>query len=325
MTQVTDERTLNDEQRAAEEQRLKSYLEAESKYAVAPIPAPVDLRTATQFVNNHVTGQLAPEKMSKLARLAILHDLRETAPAFMAILKNAEQKTIDFQRSAWALIALAWIANAEQLKFSQSYLPQLESRADVWETRLIMLDATEAFGPSEGTEKHRSWVLHEIERRKSLLSEYQTQNKQAETRGVQIQIDELEEHLNVRVAAVDRSNAIRSQVLGLLIEARISRLTALYLGTESVTPTLSAWAGFTLVRVANQDAHAGRIAAQFLTAAKQKEGAESDLQSLLIRARGLRAAEYFGGSLTAPDRQWLRAQADPGTDLLALRPFWVYS
>src|SRR5947207_6559082 len=70
MTQVTDERTLNDEQRAAEEQRLKSYLEAESKYAVAPIPAPVDLRTATQFVNNHVTDQLAPEKLSKLARLA---------------------------------------------------------------------------------------------------------------------------------------------------------------------------------------------------------------------------------------------------------------
>jgi hypothetical protein len=270
-----------------ENQRLTAYLNAESKYRIAPIPTPVDPKSATEFVQNHVKDRLDPEKMSKLARLAILHDLRETAPTFMAVLKNNEQRTADYHRSAWALIALAWIGSPDQLKFSQAYLHQLQARADVLDNRLIMLDTTEAFGPAEGTEKHRSWVQEEIGRRKSLMNQYKAQNKQNEARGVQIQVDELEEHLNVRVAAVDRSNAIRSLVLGSPIQARISRLVALYLGTEPATPALSSWAAFTLVRVAKQDnANAVRIAAQFGTVAKQHERPEGEenLQFALIRA-----------------------------------------
>ena len=311
----------------SDDQRLTAYLNAESKYRVAPIPTPVDLKAATQFVKNHVKDRLAPEKMSKLARLAILHDLRETAPTFMAVLKNTEQKTADYHRSAWALIALAWIGSQDQLKFSQAYLQQLQARADVWENRPIMLDATEAFGPAEGTEKHRLWVLEEIGRRKSLMNQYKVQNKQNEMRGVQTQIDELEEHLNVRVAAVERSNAIRSSVLGLPIDVRISRLAALYVGTEPVTPALSSWAAFMLTRVAKQDkANPVKIATQFATLARQHERPESErnAQAGLIRARCLRAVEYFGQALKDPDRQWLKTQEDPGTDLLALRPDWIY-
>jgi hypothetical protein len=307
--------------------RLTAYLNAESKYAIVPIPTPVDLKAATEFVNNHVKDDLPPEKMAKLARLAILHDLRETAPAFMAVLKKTEQKTADFHRSAWALIALAWIGSQDQLTFSQSYLHQLQARANVWENRLVMLDATEAFGPGEGTDKHRTWVLEEIGRLKSLMNQYTVQNQQIQARGIQTQIDELEEHLNVRVAAVDRSNAIRSLVPGLPIDARISRLAALYLGTEPVTPALSSWAAFTLTRVAKQDnANLVKIAAQFTTVARQHERPESErnAQFDLIRARCLRGVEYFGQGLSEPDRQWLKTQKDPGTDLLALRPYWSY-
>jgi hypothetical protein len=307
--------------------RFTAYLNADSKYVIAPIPTPVDLKTAIEFVNNHVKDGLPPEKMAKLARLAILHDLRETAPTFMAVLKNTEQKTADYQRSAWVLIALAWIGSQDQVKFSQTYLHQLQARASVWDNRLVMLDATEAFGPGEGTDKHRSWVLEEIARLKSLLNQYQVQNKQNEARGVQTQIDELEEHLNLRVGAVDRSNAIRSSVAGLPIDGRISRLVALYLGTEPVTPALSSWAAFTLTRVAKQDsANAIKIAAQFTNVARQHERPESErnAQFDLIRARCLRGVEYFGQGLSEPDHQWLKTQKDPGTDLLALRPNWSY-
>jgi hypothetical protein len=307
--------------------RLTAYLNADSKYVIAPIPTPVDPKTATEFVKNHVNDALPPEKMAKLARLAILHDLRETAPTFMAVLKKTEQKTGDYHRSAWALIALAWIGSQDQLKFSQAYLHQLQARANVWDNRLVMLEATEAFGPTEGTDKHRSWVLEEIGRLKSLLNQYQVQNKQNEARGAQTQIDELEEHLNIRVTAVDRSNAIRSSVAGLPIAAQISRLAALYLGTEPATPALSSWAAFTLTRVAKQDnANAVKISTQFTTVARQHERPESErnAQFDLIRARCLRGVEYFGQGLSAQDRQWLKMQNDPGTDLLALRPYWSY-
>lgn len=315
MTQVSDEL------------RFSAYLKADSKYEIVPIPTPVDLKAATEFVKNKLKDRLDLEKMSKLARLAILHDLRETAPDFMSVLKNKEEKAADYQRSAWALIALAWIGSPDQLKSSQTYLHELQSRADVLGNRQIMLEATEAFGPAEGTEKHRSWVQEEIGRRKSLMSQYKAQNKQNEARGVQIQIDELEEHLNVRVAAVNRSNAIRSLVLGSPIDPRISRLAALYLGTEPATPALSQWAAFTLVRVAMQDnANAARIAAQFATVAKQHQRPDSkeNAQFRLIRARCLRAVEFFGQTLSNEDRQWLVTQDDPGTDLLALRPNWSY-
>ncbi len=315
MTQVIDE------------QRLTAYLNAESKYKIAPIPTPIDLAVATRFVNNRVSDRLSPERMSKLARLAILYDLKATAPAFLGVLKSTEKSIADYHRSAWALIALAWIGSQDDLRRSQAYLHQLQSRASVWENRLIMLDATEAFGPTEGTDKHRSWVQEEIGRRKSLISQYQTQNKQNEARGVQNQIDELEEHLNVRVATVDRSNAIRSSVLGLPIEARISRLAAIYVGTEPSTPALSSWSAFTLVRVAKQDmANSSKIASQFATLAKQHQRSESDrnAQSDLIGARSLRAVEYFGQPLNEPDRLWLKNQEDTGFDLLALRPVWIY-
>lgn len=310
-----------------DEPRLTAYLNADSKYQVVPIPAPVDPSKATQFINNHVKDRLPPDKMSKLARLAILHDLRDTAPAFRSVLKSNEQKTPDFHRSAWAVIALAWIGNSEQVKFAQNYLHQLQARADVWENRLIMLDATEAFGPTEGTDKHRAWVAEEIGRRKTLSNQYETQNKQNEARGVEIQIDELEEHLNVRVAAVDRSNEIRSLILGSAVDARISRLVALYLGTEPVTPALAAWAGFTLSRMGKQEqATKAKIAAQFAAAAKQHERTESErnAQLALVRARSLRAVEFFGGALSEPHSEWLKTQKDEGADLLALRPYWVY-
>lgn len=315
MTQTNDRR------------RLESYLTAEAKYLVAPIPAPIDPATAIEFVKNHATERLPPEQMSKLARLAILHDLKETAPAFIAVLKNTEQKTPDYHRSAWALIALAWIGSHEQHNFSLSYLHKLQARAPVWENREVMLDATEAFGPLEGTDKHRLWVTEEIERRKSLMGQYQSQNKQAEARGVEIQIDELEEHLSAVVAAVDRSNGIRATVLPLPLDARISRLTTLYAGTEPATPALVSWAAFTLVRVAKEDGgSAAKIAGQFASLATQHERPEGEpnASAALIRARCLRAVEFFGQALNEAELQWLTSQGDPGTDILALRPNWHY-
>jgi hypothetical protein len=68
------------------------------------------------------------------------------------------------------------------------------------------------------------------------------------------------------------------------------------------------------------------IARQFLSVAKGYEAAGRDAnpQSALIRARSLRAVEFFGEKIDDASRQWLTAQTDPGTDLLALRPQWAY-
>jgi len=44
----------------------------------------------------------------------------------------------------------------------------------------------------------------------------------------------------------------------------------------------------------------------------------------LLRARSLRAADYFGLPLAQADREWLDQQADDGSDIIALRPNWKY-
>jgi hypothetical protein len=57
-----------------------------------------------------------------------------------------------------------------------------------------------------------------------------------------------------------------------------------------------------------------RIAAEFMAAATAN--AKDDL----IRARALRAAAYFGATLSQQDHEWLQDQPDPGADPLVLRP-----
>ena len=310
-----------------DEQRLTSYFGADSKYIIVPIPAPIDQTVAIQFINNQGKERLTTDQTAKLSRLAILHDLRDTSRTFMDILKGAEQQTVDCQRSAWALIALAWIGSQEQKSLAQDYLGQLQSRANVWENRRILLDVTEAFGPAVGTGKHRAWVEKEIGRLKTVMGQYHLDNKQNEARAVQIQVDELEEHLNILVVAVERSNTIRSSVEDAAVEVRIPRLTALYVGTEPATPALSSWAAFKISRLAAEGSPvAERIVRELITVEKQHDrpGSEQDARFTLIRARSLRAVEFIGQTLSEVDRYWLTAQEDSGTDLLALRANWIY-
>lgn len=311
-----------------DEERLALYLEAESKYFVVPILTPLDRTTAIRFVIEQVTLKQTVEKMRKLSRLAIFYNLKETAPVFGNLLQRNEQQLSDYQRSALAIIALAWIGDDKQRQAAQSYFHSLQDRANVQQLRDIMLEATDALGPAEGTGNHRRWVEAEVTRLNALAQQYQEQSKHNEEQGIQIQIDELEDHLHTKVVVVEKSNTVRQALLALPAETQLPRLATLYIGdTADATPELSFWSAMMLLRLAEQGGSMREnIAREFLHLAQQYERKDPQWQAHidLLRARCLRAVEYFAPPLVGPNHTWLLNQEDHGTDLLALRPHWKY-
>ena len=101
-------------------------------------------------------------------------------------------------------------------------------------------------------------------------------------------------------------------------------------GLES-GPNFVWWSANTIMRQAAdaKDGPAFRMAAivELVQIADNnaKEDKKRQKQMDLTRARALRAALYFTAPLDQKDIFWLSQQRDPGTDLLALRPKWLYA
>ena len=141
---------------------------------------------------------------------------------------------------------------------------------------------------------------------------------------VENRIDRLNEFAGLEVVNLEKANLIRAGIESLASEeARLLRLVEMYLDdTPDSTPRLAEWSGLKLLRVPVRE----KIAPQFLAQAEKygRRDPERQVELDAVRARALRAAEFFGAVLNKPAQQWLAGQSDAGTDLLALRPHWVY-
>jgi hypothetical protein len=297
-----------------DEQRLEAYYQTETKYVPAPVPTPLDRDTAVAFVNAHASRSTSPEKMRKLMRLAVFYDLRETAPAFANALTGDEGAPRDFVRSAMCLVALAWVGDAGQQTAARRYFHHLQERADAETDRGVMLEVVEAFGPSEGTGAHRQWIQTAIAALESQLRQMQANRNVTGARLMQEKIKALTEYLNIQLPLVERALSLRQRIEAMSPPERQIQPTVVYaLGAiAGSSPALSFWASMRLLRF-DPSYHPAISAA--CAAAAQANSADA-----LIRARALRAAEYFGATPPEPDYSWLATQPDTGIDPLVLRP-----
>ncbi len=311
-----------------DQERLQGYLEADPKYDVAPIPVPVDRTLAARAITERVKPDLPPRTMEKLARLAVFYDLRETAPAFGSVLKLRESEAADYARSAQALIALAWIGDAAQWDYAQRYYRTVQERADPERDRAAMLAVCDALGPRENTDAHRQWISVRLAKVDRELAEAQ-QKKTPQENWLENRRNDLREHLAFTVRDVDRDNAGRLRIAGMPPETRPQYLAPIYMrdpDLPGISPNLSYWAAMTLIRLAISGLRA-QIGAEFARiGAKYDNKQAGDRQQAfdLLRARALRAMEFFGQPPDEASKKWLAAQADLGADLLALRPNWRY-
>jgi hypothetical protein len=299
-----------------QEKVLQSFYAILTKYHAAPVPTPLDRASAIAFVSANATAATPPEKMRKLMRLAIFYRLGETAPAFSRSLTGSEREPADVLRAALCLIALAWIGDAAQQAGAQRYYRSLQDRADVDSSKNVILEVVEAFGPRESTRFHRQWIQNAIS---SLEGSARAEAGAAgvqRTKLTRERINALTEYLNIELGLVDRAFAIRQQIEAAIPTSQVSPLVACSLANvPDSTPQLYWWASMRLLYL--DPTLRGTIAETFYANAGPAGG---DPAGVLIRARALRAAEYFGYPLPASDRSWLAGQPDTGTDPLALRP-----
>jgi hypothetical protein len=293
--------------------RLHAYLHGEAKYHVLPVPTPLDRLPALTFVAEQLPTTRSAEEMGKLGRIASFYDLRETADAFLSAAKAAKE---DIPRAAAAIGAVAWEGNAEEFAEAQKEFSALLRRADVEQDRNILFETSFALGPRVGSEPLKQAIagaVNDLRARLRTKSDPMLENRVAR----------LEEFTGLELAELDQANKLRTTLEALPEDARRPRLVELYLDdSPDSTPRLAAWAGLKLLRSPVRQT----VAPEFLAQAAKYNRRDADRQAELdiVRARALRAAEYFGARLPDADRTWLASQKDMGTDLLALRPNWEY-
>jgi hypothetical protein len=137
--------------------------------------------------------------------------------------------------------------------------------------------------------------------------------------------DRLEEFARLDLPHLESAAGVRRSIEAKPEEQRVPELCGLYLANSpAATPAQAEWAAYRLVRLTLPVRP--RVVSEFLKIAETNLNPSSKPEPILdlARARALRAAEYFGGELDKPSKQWLTAQRDAGTDLLALRPDWEY-
>lgn len=301
---------------------FQQYLMTSTKYYPVPVPSRVDRSAATRFVQERAKAPISKQMLGKLSRLAIFHNLNETAGQFADFLKKRETEPADYARTAIAVTTIVWIGDEAQVAGAQRYFQNTLRRSDPQQSREVMLGACGALGPREGTKNVRAWLEKEIERLEGKFQESPT----PETRET---LARTREFLKFQVRQVDNANEQREkfeQQKG--DQGQVKQLVSLYLREAKVdAPALEYWAAIKLVHLGTQSGSFSTLSAdEFGKAAQRCKRKDPKFQPELDfkRARALRAAAFFDAVLEDEDQEWLKEQDDDGLDVIALRPDWQY-
>lgn len=312
-------------QPAERDTRLEQYMAASTKYRPVPVPTGFEKPAVVEFVNEHVTSDQSVRRMRKLARLAELYNARESAGAFLDILKMTERGDVDYARSAIAIRAAGWLGDDKQWAAAQTYYRGMLRRVRNEGLRDVLAEAAFFLGPKEGVGELRKWT----EQRRDALKADAAKAPASQRDPLELGYDDLDEFVRLQVPKLEQAMQARERVAAVKDPAsRAARLVALYLREpEEATPLLAYWAAIALVRMADQEPDTSDpIIAECLKAAQRYAKSDPARQQEfdLGRAAALRAAVFFGHELGKEDREWLDAQGDAGADVLALRPNWDY-
>jgi hypothetical protein len=309
--------------------RLEAWYEADARYSVVPLPAPVDRAVAEMFAIPRIVRPTPASKIVRLSGLSILHDLAGTAKSWeVMIARPVESTPADVTKSAHAVAALAWVGNQDQWKKADEAYKSLLTRADPDLSRGDMALACSALGPPEGTAALRTWAAREADRLEK-ESTTPTQPRPPEgQRNLRVKSDMIRQFARLDVDRIDKDFAVRKAVDAIAKpEDRAPRLAALYCETApDGSPALVWWSANVMVRLAREPGLRVAVIEALLKIARDHAKKDEEMQPELdaTRARAYRAALYFGGILPPPDQYWLTQQRDHGTDILVLRPDWKY-
>lgn len=309
--------------------RVNDFLNAETHYRIAPIPAPVHVPTALPICLKHITPAQGPKKLAKLAGLTVLHDMTATAESWMRVIERpTEVEAKDYERSVQAVIALSWLGDNEQRSHAASHYAGMLTRADPNAAQRPLTQACWAVSPADRARSLRRWAEAEIDRLNADLARPNPARTPVQTRHIETRIDTVTQFAALETVRLDREFEIRRAADVLPPIERVIHLVDLYCETK---PTGSAeivwWAAMSLARIPKYEPD--RVVAvfeRFIAIARAHEGDFAERQPEFdgMRAKALRGAIYFGAQPTEREHIWLSEQVDAGLDILVMRPDWKY-
>jgi hypothetical protein len=318
------------------QQRVNAYLEADTRYAVAPVPAPIDPVTATAVALGNIQPGAEVERVMRLCRLCVLHELTETGAAWEKMLAGGELSPVAVARSAWSIVALAWLGTPEQKAKAAKYFPDLLERADPERSCEEMCVAADALNDPGLFDRIGAWIQQRADRLEADASRPEPGRPATVAQNLSIRADMLVQQKALFVPRAKRCVEIRLKVEALPPAARIPRLAGLYAQADDDWEPALAWSSACALmrlpwktdaegrRVWDHDTR-GQIVDAFLGIARAHEQDDPERPSLAgIRWRALHAASYFLGVPTEPERVWLYSQTDYGTEIIVKRPDWEY-
>lgn len=310
-------------------ERLDAYLEADTRYDVAPIPTPLERVVAEPVCISRITPGAELQVIERLADATSFHDFRKTSPQWKAIIARPyESSPQDYRRSAAAIMALAWLGEPDERAHALNHYTGLLGRADPAKAQDSMAKSCWALAPADGAAGLRAWARREADRLGAELKHTDPNQAPGAVQTLESRQDMLMQFANLDTARLDRDFAARREIEAMPTPARARRLARMYARLDPApSPDLVWWAALTLNRLPALEPKAAEvIQAEFITIADSQKGEHGDLQPQFdaIRARSIRACRYFGGVSQPEDLIWAAKQPDPGTDLLVLRPDWEY-
>jgi hypothetical protein len=310
-------------------QQLHDYYEADTRYSIVPIPAPVDRAVAEAFCKPLIVRNTGASKLEKLSRLCILHNLAGTTRNWEALIAQpSERNPTDVEKTSHVIATLAWIGAPEQWKKADDYYKGLFKRSNPDESRGAMYHACDALGPAEGTADLRTWAKAEADRLEALANKKVPGRSPEEENNLHVRADQIRQFANLDLAVLDKEFAVRKAVDALPTpQEKAVRLAAIYceIGNESGAGFFW-WSANKMVRLAEDPAFKTAVVDALFKIARDHAKIDKNKQPELdaTRARALRAVLYFGATLPEEDHKWLLGQQDVGTDILTLRPDWKY-
>ncbi len=290
-------------------QQIEAYLEADGLYSIVPIPAPLDVAVALEVCLPKIGPETSEEELTRLSRLTVFHDLKETAGAWDKLLQRLD----DVPKSAAAIIALAWLGDKEQHSRAAALYRSWLKRADPDRDRPLTAAVCAALGPAVGTGDLKAWAENAAE---ALVRGNPSRNDQ-------LRAEMIRQFANLDIPEIDRDFEAREKIGE---EGAIGRLAGIYCDAapESHSATIW-WSAVTLNRLA-KDAEARKEIAERFASIARREGRDEDGQEEIdaIREAALRAAEFYDAELPMTDRLWLGKREDYGALLLVLRPNWIF-
>ncbi len=310
-------------------ERLDAYLEADTRYDVAPIPTPLDQLVAEPVCISRITPDAELQVIERLADLTSFHTYRRTAPQWKTIIARPyESSAQDYRRSAAAMMALAWLGEDDQRAHALNHYNGLLGRADPAKAQEPMFKACWALAPADGAAGLRAWARREADRLGAELKHTDPNQAPGAVRTLESRQDMLLQFANLDTARLDRDLAARREIEAMPTPARARRLARVYARLDPAPSTeLVWWAALTLNRLPAAEPKAAEvIQTEFIAIAEAHKGEHGERQPQMdaIRARAIRASRYFGGVPQPSDLIWAAKQPDPGIDLLVLRPDWEY-